>query len=84
MREEEDALLRSELVDLTGVDFGRLAALPESVLAASLRRIFREASEDAEPIAGFHSAPPSARQPAGSGSNHWPDSASGDSAEDVR
>jgi FXSXX-COOH protein len=84
MREEEDALLGSDLVDLTGVDFGQLAALPESVLAASLRRIFQEAAEDAEPIAGFHSAPPVARPGSGSGSAPWPDTDSGGSAEDLR
>jgi FXSXX-COOH protein len=54
---EDDSLLRSDLVDLTSVDFGRLKELPESALAASLWRILQEAAEDAEPIAGFHSAP---------------------------
>jgi FXSXX-COOH protein len=82
MREEEDEPFRSDLVDLTGIDFGRLAALPESVLAASLRRIFREAVEDAEPIAGFHSASPIARL--GPGAVPWPDSDGSDSAEDQR
>ncbi|GAA5060870.1 FXSXX-COOH protein [Thermocatellispora tengchongensis] len=35
-------VVRSDLVDLTGLDIERIAAMPPSVLAESLRRIYRE------------------------------------------
>ncbi|NRQ32501.1 FXSXX-COOH protein [Nonomuraea sp. NN258] len=41
--------LRPDLVDLSGLDLERIAALPESVFASSLERIFRELSGDEEP-----------------------------------
>ncbi|SDP96283.1 FxSxx-COOH cyclophane-containing RiPP peptide [Lentzea jiangxiensis] len=38
----DDPELRSELVDLSGIDFERLDAMPESVLRRALRRVLAE------------------------------------------
>ena len=57
MPEDDDSLLLSDLVDLAHVDLNRLAELPESALAESLRRIFRESRGETEPMAGFKAAP---------------------------
>jgi FXSXX-COOH protein len=46
------------LIDLTDVDLARLAELPDTVLAGSLRRILTEAEEPADRYTGFQSALP--------------------------
>ncbi|WP_377268553.1 FxSxx-COOH cyclophane-containing RiPP peptide [Peterkaempfera sp. SMS 1(5)a] len=46
----------SEITDLTRVALADLEELPDSVLAASLRRILRDASDPRSPVASFHSA----------------------------
>ncbi|SPL91376.1 unnamed protein product [[Actinomadura] parvosata subsp. kistnae] len=46
--EDPDIELRPDLVDLSGLDLESIAALPESVFASSLERIFRELSGDEE------------------------------------
>lgn len=43
----------SDLVDLTGISLERIALLPDSVLAESLRRILAEGSDASERYAGF-------------------------------
>ncbi|MCI2418132.1 hypothetical protein MOQ72_11905 [Saccharopolyspora sp. K220] len=48
-----EAELRSDLLDLTGVDFDRLAELPSSALVKSLRRIFQENQDGLDQYASF-------------------------------
>jgi FXSXX-COOH protein len=48
-----EAELRSDLLDLTGVDFDRLAELPGSALVNSLRRILEENENGLEQYASF-------------------------------
>jgi FXSXX-COOH protein len=48
--------LPSDLVDLTNFDFDRLDSLPPTVLAAALRRVWRERDEPGGRYAGFESA----------------------------
>ncbi len=43
----------SDRVDLTGISLERIALLPDSVLAASLRRILTDDSDPTEQYAGF-------------------------------
>lgn len=53
MAQQPDAGLRSDLVDLSGVDFGLLADLPESVLARSLERVLRDNTSATDHYASF-------------------------------
>jgi FXSXX-COOH protein len=48
--------VRSEITDLTEVTLADLDALPDTVLAASLRRILRDARDPRSPLASFHSS----------------------------
>jgi FXSXX-COOH protein len=47
--------LHSDLVDLTGVDFEQLDTLPDSVFAAALKRLRRDAETSTVQYAGFES-----------------------------
>lgn len=51
-----DARIESELLDLTDLDLDRLAELPDSVLAASLRRVLSERVDLPQGYAGFENA----------------------------
>jgi FXSXX-COOH protein len=53
MTEQRDTRLRSDLVDLSGVDFDQLDALPPSVLARSLRRVLQENASNIDHYAAF-------------------------------
>jgi FXSXX-COOH protein len=53
MTEQHDASLKSDLVDLSGVDFDQLDALPPSVLTRSLHRVLRENASNADHYAAF-------------------------------
>jgi len=46
----------TEIADLTGVTWSDLEELPETALAASLRRILRDAKDTRSPLASFQSA----------------------------
>jgi FXSXX-COOH protein len=52
-RLDEQSRLESDLVDVTGIDLDHLAALPDSVLADSLRRIFGESEKMSDQYAIF-------------------------------
>jgi FXSXX-COOH protein len=43
----------SDLVNLTGISLEQIALLPDSVLAASLRRVLTDDSDTTERYAGF-------------------------------
>ncbi|MGC4749651.1 FxSxx-COOH cyclophane-containing RiPP peptide [Micromonospora sp. DT201] len=47
---------RSELIDLTELDFAELDALPGTVLFAALRRLDHRAATPGDQYAGFESA----------------------------
>jgi FXSXX-COOH protein len=49
----EESAFESDRVDLTGLPLERIALLPDSVLAASLRRILTDDSDPTEQYAGF-------------------------------
>ena len=49
----DESELESGLVDLTGISLERIALLPDSALAASLRRILTDDSDATERYAGF-------------------------------
>ena len=51
--EQHDASLKSDLVDLSEVDFDQLDALPSSVLTRSLRRVLRENASNIDHYAAF-------------------------------
>lgn len=53
MAQQPDAGLRSDLVDLSGVDFDLLDDLPASVLARSLERVLRDNASPADHYASF-------------------------------
>ena len=53
---ENDGVLESELLDVTGIDLARLEALPDAVLRASLRRILAEDLEMPDQYAAFQSS----------------------------
>ena len=62
--------LQSELVDLTGFDFSRLATLPRTVLVTALERLHRDHEAAVSPWARFESAlidtdPPDTIRPTG-------------------
>jgi FXSXX-COOH protein len=46
----------SEMTDLSGVTLADLAELPDTALAASLRRILRDVHDTHSPVASFQSA----------------------------
>ncbi|MFD0923080.1 FxSxx-COOH cyclophane-containing RiPP peptide [Saccharopolyspora rosea] len=48
-----EADLRSDLIDLTEVDLARLAELPSSALAVSLRRILQDDGTSPDQYASF-------------------------------
>ena len=48
--------LRSDLVDVTGIDLDELLELPDSVLTESLRRILRDSGKPAKQYAVFQNA----------------------------
>jgi hypothetical protein len=48
--EDPDAVLRPDLVDLTGIDLETIASLPPSVFAAALERVYRELHGMEEPF----------------------------------
>ncbi len=50
---EAEPGFQSDLIDLSGIDLGRLDALPGNVFVDALRRILRESAEDSTPYAGF-------------------------------
>lgn len=50
---DEPAGLESDLLDVAGIDLARLADLPDSVLAAALRRIIREGERMSDQYAIF-------------------------------
>lgn len=52
----ESADLESDLVDVAGIDLARLADLPDSVLANSLRRILSEGERMSDQYAIFQNA----------------------------
>lgn len=49
----DEGELRSDLVDLTGLDWDRFTGVPDSVLDASLQRILRENSASVDHFAAF-------------------------------
>lgn len=49
----DESELESGLVDLTGISLERIALLPDSALAASLRRILTDDRDATERYAGF-------------------------------
>lgn len=49
----DESEFESSLVDLTSISLERIALLPDSVLATSLRRILADDSDPAEQYAGF-------------------------------
>lgn len=49
----DEAELRSDLVDLTGVDWNQLSEMPDSVLARSLRRVLRDNNNSVDQYASF-------------------------------
>lgn len=49
----DDSELESDLVDLTGISLEKIALLPDSVLAESLRRILADDGDATERYAGF-------------------------------
>lgn len=49
----DESELESDLVDLTGISLERISLLPDSALAASLRRILTDDSDATERYAGF-------------------------------
>ncbi|MFJ8959055.1 FxSxx-COOH cyclophane-containing RiPP peptide [Lentzea sp. NPDC102401] len=53
MMEQHDASLKSDLVDLSGVDFDQLDTLPSSVLTRSLHRVLRENASNIDHYAAF-------------------------------
>lgn len=52
----DDAVFRSELPDLAGLDLAALDRLPDSVLRASLARILAEHPDPADQYAAFQSS----------------------------
>jgi FXSXX-COOH protein len=52
-QQQPDGGLRSDLVDLSGVDFDLLDELPASVLARSLERVRRDNTSTADHYASF-------------------------------
>jgi FXSXX-COOH protein len=52
----ESSDLKSDLIDVTGIDLDQLMALPDSVLTESLRRIFQDGSKPANHYAVFQSS----------------------------
>lgn len=57
-RLDKSARLESDLIDVTGLDLDQLDALPESVLADSLRRIFDEGEQMSDQFAIFKNSMP--------------------------
>jgi FXSXX-COOH protein len=55
---DESAGLESDLLDVAAIDLARLADLPDSVLANSLRRIIREGEAMSDQYAIFQNVPP--------------------------
>lgn len=53
MAQQPDAGLRSDLVDLSGVDFDLLDELPPSVLASALERVLRDNTSTTDHYASF-------------------------------
>ena len=53
---DESADVESDLVDVAGIDLERLAGLPDSVLANSLRRILDEGEKMSDQYAIFQNA----------------------------
>jgi FXSXX-COOH protein len=53
---DESAGLESDLLDVAGIDLAQLADLPDSVLAAALRRIIREGETMSDQYAIFQNA----------------------------
>ncbi|WP_394621457.1 FxSxx-COOH cyclophane-containing RiPP peptide [Lentzea sp. JNUCC 0626] len=53
MVEQPDTRLKSDLVDLSDVDFDELDALPSSVLTRSLQRVLRENASNVDHYAAF-------------------------------
>ncbi|MET9225509.1 FxSxx-COOH cyclophane-containing RiPP peptide [Lentzea sp. NPDC003310] len=53
MADQHDAGLKSDLVDLSEVDFDQLDALPPSVLTRSLQRVLRENASNVDHYAAF-------------------------------
>lgn len=54
--DQDDAELRSELLDLTRVDLEMLSAMPDSAFALSLNRILREKSTMLDQYAAFQNS----------------------------
>ncbi|GLW12834.1 hypothetical protein Misp01_79620 [Microtetraspora sp. NBRC 13810] len=46
----DEADLRSELIDLTGIGLGEVAALPDSAFAVALRRVWRDSRPESESL----------------------------------
>ena len=53
MAEQQDSGLKSDLVDLSEMDFDQLDALPSSVLTRSLQRVLRENAANIDHYAAF-------------------------------
>ncbi|GGU66956.1 hypothetical protein [Lentzea flava] len=51
--DHDDVELRSDLVDLTGIDWDQLGALPDSVLARSLEQVLRNNSTTIDQYSSF-------------------------------
>lgn len=51
--DHDEAELRSDLVDLTGVDWDQLSALPDSALARSLEHVLRNNSTTVDQYCSF-------------------------------
>ncbi len=49
----DESNVESDLMDLTGISLEKIALLPDSALAASLRRILTDSSDATEGYAGF-------------------------------
>lgn len=53
MAKQQDTELKSDLVDLSRVDFDQLDALPPSVLTRSLHRVLQENASNIDHYAAF-------------------------------
>ncbi|HEV2783687.1 MAG TPA: FxSxx-COOH cyclophane-containing RiPP peptide [Actinophytocola sp.] len=54
--EADDIVLESELLDVTGVEFDQLDALPDSVLRAALHRVLTESGDSPHLYASFENS----------------------------